>query len=866
MTRAKHGRFAILVGGYHWLFFVVNRALYGIDNNARDFTGALAQGIAIAGAITLVLYLFARSRGARAAVIAFVIFINVLLIASGMYFDATAHPFHLSALEGWRSLNFALLSSVAALVDWRIALQIFVIVLGASGLIYCSRQIDDDEAKPTLSRTVGASLLLLGSLGTLVYSATIYPVKNLHPFLSLIPEYTPVANGFRNVPVADLAPIPDINPKLGPALFGNDSPADRPLNVVFVVLESVGAQQIFDASGDIDSTLMPKLASISAQGIRYDQIYSVFPGTVRTHVALNTGGSTITWGNVFHELDFPYTGKTLAREFTQSGYQTALFSSQRLDFENMDGFYEHAGYQDIVDPAQAGTTLANYAALNSWGVPESATIDAVDVWLKHRDNSKPFLLSYLTVATHHPYSWPDDFVAPFSSETDRQRYNNALAYTDHALEKLVQVLTQRGVIDNTLLVITGDHGQAFGDIHTGNLIHKNFLYEENVRSFLVVSKLDGTVRDIYSRRIGDVGNIMPTILNVSGAASEDNERDLTRDTFHQHPAVFYKNAYPALLGIRYGQWKFIDRLADIEGHSRAELYDLLTDPNEQINVATQHVSLLQDFRSYALNWYFETNAQFTRNLSGYAPVGERSLNAIDLKSVGPKLLQIGHGLPTERKLEFRPATRLHPDELVIAWTYWLPQDETQDYVLKWRGPSGSAFDHPFTLTPGWAISQISYDGPLPMAEGKWTLAIAQNEKEIIKTSFTVAANATLHQSANKAPHMISCQLGVLAPETTPAAPIEQRFQPQTDLSETQLPVVFNQWEWLLRKKEIRFRWRDPNGNEVTELFTAKQGWNKTWWEHKAALPLSVGNWKVSVEDVASKQVLCEEAFHVSKTN
>ena len=93
-------------------------------------------------------------------------------------------------------------------------------------------------------------------------------------------------------------------------------------------------------------------------------------------------------------------------------------------------------------------------------------------------------------------------------------------YTDSIIESLVVKLEENNLAKDTLIFIVGDHGEAFGNIHKSNFIHKNYLYEENIRNYLMIIDLEIKITPLSSRRRGFVADVMPTILDYF-AGNED---------------------------------------------------------------------------------------------------------------------------------------------------------------------------------------------------------------------------------------------------------------------------------------------------------------------------------------------------------
>lgn len=649
------------------------------------------------------------------------------------------------------------------------------------------------------------------------------------------------------------------NPQLAPVLADFTATLHRP-NVVLVVLESVGARQLLNDESRPNITITPTLAAMANNGVLFDSIYSVFPGTVRSHVALNTGGRTITWGNVFNEFSFRYNGPTLAQQFAQHGYQTALFSSQDLNFENMTGFYRQAGYDTVYDFGSEQADVMASEKLNSWGGKEEYTIEQIRRWLAtQHDRSKPFLLAYFTVATHHPYDTPDGVLKPLASDERKNRYLNALQYTDTSLAQLQALFTEQKLADNTLWVIIGDHGEAFGDYHAGNLLHKQFLYEENVRTFMLLSSSGVKfAQPVIASHAGSIGDVAATVLAASGLDPHALPgRSLWNEPGEGPQAFFHKIPYPQQWGLRDGAWKFI---ANLNG-TADELYRLDLDPNETHNLAPDEPERVARYTTLVSDWYFQTNDAFTTRLENYHQPGERSLTADDVKAAGPKVLTFGHGDPSYSTPPYLvEAKTFHPNEAIIAWTLWTPFGNAREIPYHWLAPSGQDFSTVFNLEEGWTYTYVGYDGPLPMELGHWRLVIGDLAQPLSGGEFDVAADTPLFDDGTLPVSIRSMTTGYVDDDRQFA---EETFKTTTQIPAAHLPLLWLKMPALKRNKKIWLRWRSPSGNEHDTAFDLKQGWERAWIFYDGSKPLEPGVWQVTAWDEARKIQISQTQFTVS---
>jgi phosphoglycerol transferase MdoB-like AlkP superfamily enzyme len=133
----------------------------------------------------------------------------------------------------------------------------------------------------------------------------------------------------------------------------------------------------------------------------------------------------------------------------------------------MESVIRGRGFHTLED---AGTIGGDHES--SFGVEEPSTVRRMLAWIDALPRGERFFLTYLPVAGHHPYEVPD--AGPFPEDQEINRYRNALHYADAALGALLDGLRERGLDRNTLFVIFGDHGEAFGQ-HEGNYAHAIFI-------------------------------------------------------------------------------------------------------------------------------------------------------------------------------------------------------------------------------------------------------------------------------------------------------------------------------------------------------------------------------------------------------
>src|SRR6202162_1618109 len=247
-------------------------------------------------------------------------------------------------------------------------------------------------------------------------------------------------------------------------------------NLVMVSLESTAAQYLSLYGSGYE--VMPNLSALARRALVFDNAYAVYPESIKGLYSVLC--STFPAFDS-HPEEYANLGcRSVASVLGDAGYRTAMFHSGRFGYLGMESMIRHRGYQTLED---AGDITGNHNS--SFGVDEPATVARMLAWVDTLPRGQHFFLTYLPIAGHHPYAAPEH--GPFAGTAEIDQYRNALHFGDVSLGALVAGLRARGLEDNTVWVIYGDHGEAFHQ-HEGNYGHTFFLYEENVHvPFLVVA-------------------------------------------------------------------------------------------------------------------------------------------------------------------------------------------------------------------------------------------------------------------------------------------------------------------------------------------------------------------------------------------
>jgi lipoteichoic acid synthase len=383
--------------------------------------------------------------------------------------------------------------------------------------------------------------------------------------------------------------------------------ARRPPNVVLIVLESVAARWT-SLHNPLYATT-PTLRAESARSAVADNFYA--------HIGRSSNSMVAMLLSTYPKLDFrelteqypDFPGTSLATMFRSRGYRTTFVTPSDMEWAGWRGFLEGHGFEDVLDYRD----LACPAMLSSWGVEDRCMVDKV-VDLIARAGTRPFFVTGWTTQTHHPYE-PSPGVLPLNllreptpDDWALGRYLNVVHETDRHLARIFEAVRRAGLEQETLIVVTGDHGQAFGYPHD-TYVQGRTVYEEDVHVPLMMwypRMYKATARVPV---VGSQVDLAPTIAELIGlpAAPDWQGRSLF-DESHPGRAYFYVAEDHFRLAVREANWKYIYNVRD----GRDELYDLQADPLEQRNVAAQHPDRCDRLRQRLAAWTEANRRQYER--------------------------------------------------------------------------------------------------------------------------------------------------------------------------------------------------------------------------------------------------------------
>lgn len=375
------------------------------------------------------------------------------------------------------------------------------------------------------------------------------------------------------------------------------APSPAPSSVLLITIDTLRADAVGSYGGGAVRT--PTLDQLARNGVRVDRAWATAPITLPSHASILSGRYPPSHGSRHNGLAMGGTVPTLATALKARGFATAAFVSA-FPLDRRFGLARGFDVYDDEMPRPAGEVTRNER-------PGGETVDRASAWLDtHR--AAPFFLWVHLFDPHAPYGRPDD------GRSARERYTEEVAATDQQVNRLLQRLGPEAI--NTLVIVTADHGEAFGE--HGEIGHSVFVYDTTLRVPLVLSGPGVPPATVIT---GDVSlvDIAPTILALTGGAFEADGRSLVpafSAGTHSPRAIYAESFAPqldfgwaGLRSVRDGRWKYI-------AAPRPELFDLNLDPGERTDVAAADVSTVARLDALASTW---SGAELD---AGAAPSGE----------------------------------------------------------------------------------------------------------------------------------------------------------------------------------------------------------------------------------------------------
>lgn len=374
--------------------------------------------------------------------------------------------------------------------------------------------------------------------------------------------------------------------------FARPALGPRP-NVLVILIESLPRE--FTPAGGMPGSPLAVFEEIARSGVEFESFYSTFPATSRSVIGLlcgvhpNSGWATITKYRPDFDCD------SVTAELERRGWRTGFFTPSIFTYDNMHrtnlmrSFDTYRDYSSL----RAGARLSGLAVQ---AVEEEAAVAELLRFVRE-DPSRPFFAVYFPFWSHAPYRLPFEDIGALPAF---QRYLRTLGYMNAVIEGLLGELERDRLLDETVVVVTADHGEGFGQHHRDNVNHViGHLYEQNVRVPLLI-RVPGLAGPVRNPRLGSTVDLAPTLLGLLGLEAPIGwqGQDLLGDGYRPRPALIFSRARRHGSGIVDGNLKWFR----FEGTDEEHLFDLAEDPLEQRDLIDGRRHEAAVYRDTVRNW------------------------------------------------------------------------------------------------------------------------------------------------------------------------------------------------------------------------------------------------------------------------
>jgi hypothetical protein len=309
-------------------------------------------------------------------------------------------------------------------------------------------------------------------------------------------------------------------------------PVAKPPNIVILVAESLRWDRL-------TPEIMPNTWNLAQRGQHFKHHYSGGNGTREGLFGMFYGLYGSYWASFMHAQKSPL----LMDRLQELGYQFDLRTSAAFSYPEFD--------KTLFAKIPLDQLHEDYKDKEAWE-RDQENASALISFMKGRDTTRPFMSFFFLESTHARYYFPDSSViakpylqdvnyasmsrASLAPKIDQllNRYTNAAHWIDVQVGRVYDELDKQGLLDNTIIIVTGDHGEEF--LEKGFWGHNSSFVDEQIRTPMVmwVPGMQHQEIDRVSSHL-DIGT---TLLQILGAPQDSSSYSLGRNIFDETPRSY----------------------------------------------------------------------------------------------------------------------------------------------------------------------------------------------------------------------------------------------------------------------------------------------------------------------------------------
>ncbi len=378
---------------------------------------------------------------------------------------------------------------------------------------------------------------------------------------------------------------------LGIGLFGcgGGETGSRP-NLVLITLDTTRADVLGCYGGSVETPVMDRLA---AEGVRFDNAWTVTPLTLPSHASILTGLYPPSHG-IRENTNFRLAPgvRTLAEHLQENGYRTRAAVSSFV----LSGIFGLDQGFDLYDEPRSGEKfMPGGRSVEFREILERKAGETTDRALYGLDpaGDQPYFLWVHYFDPHSTYEPPE----PFASQYREDLYRGEVAYVDSEIGRLLSELKERGLLENTLVAVVADHGESLGE--HGEATHGLFIYRSTIQVPLILHMPGVVEKGAVRTDPVSVVDLVPTVLDLMEVAPitlpvEAAGRSVavavqSRPLYSESELSMRAYGWAPLYSLHDGDTRFI-------AAPEPELYDMAADRGEQVNLAPSRPEQLRDWQ------------------------------------------------------------------------------------------------------------------------------------------------------------------------------------------------------------------------------------------------------------------------------
>jgi len=364
-------------------------------------------------------------------------------------------------------------------------------------------------------------------------------------------------------------------------LYPENNSTESRLNVLLVTIDTLRADRLSCYSHEHLET--PNIDGLAEKGTIFTKAFAHNSTTLPSHANILLGTVPLYHG-VHENGTFIVEERflTLAEHLKSYDYSTGAFIGAYI----LDSRFGLAQGFDVYDEDYRGKSTQELSSIERKA--EEVVGNALE-WLE--EQVAPWFLWVHCFDPHYFYEPPE----PFKTKYKDRLYDGEVAYVDFSLEKLFSHIRDNDLLDNTLVIITGDHGESLGE--HGEMTHGYFAYNSTIWTPLIIS-IPGESSGRNSQLVCHV-DIFPTVCDVLRIEKPSFLQGMSllpaiqgkelpkRPVYFESMYPYYSRGWAPLKGFISENEKFIDSPIP-------EIYDLKKDFDELKNLA--ETAIVEEYR------------------------------------------------------------------------------------------------------------------------------------------------------------------------------------------------------------------------------------------------------------------------------